>query len=255
MTELIRDNSSSGFQGSESRDAKLSFLTLAQESGEAFNAPSRDPDRPPATQTPKATNEVVCDQTAVPGQKPANPEDLEPDCRDLPNLLPEEPFDPIAARPVVVTDKDFDKLGPELAKALRDGGVEKISVQAGRGSDHLAVDLKKPLDITPDPPSQNVRKIEIDERLDVDVHREKDGSIYMDNISGLTALVNVLGAWQNVPITRVVLTPTADGRTRITVTGQVGLFNQTQSSVKEGDILKKADALIDKIEELKKNGK
>jgi hypothetical protein len=252
MTELIRENSISGFQGPESREAKLALLAAVQDSDGTFDAPTRDKNDSQNQQTPK---EVVCDQTVISGQKPANPEDLDPDCRDLPNLLPEQPFDPIAAKPIVVSDKDFDNLGADVAKALRDGGVERFSVQVGRGSDHLGVDLKKPLDITPDPPSQNVRKIEIAERLDVDVHREKDGSVYMDNIRGLSAIVNVLGAWQNVPITRVVLTPTADGRTRITVTGQVGLFSQTQSSVKDGDVLKKADALMDKIDEIKKRGK
>ncbi len=252
MTELYKDTSSSGFQGPESRDAKLALLTAAQDSEGFFKAPTRDAESKQEQQQSSVAIEVVCDQTIKPGEKPANQQDVDPDCRDLPTLLPEQPFEPIARKPVVVNEKDFDNLGPEVAKALRDGGVERISVQEGRASDHLGVDLKKPLDITPNPPSDNVRKIEIGERLDVDIHREKDGSIYMDNIRGLTAIVNVLGAWQNVPITRVVLTPTADGRTRITVTGQVGLFSQTQSSVKEGEILKKAGALVDKIDELQK---
>lgn len=252
MTELYRDINSSEFQGTEPHNAKLALLTAAQDIEGSLKAPTRETDSTQKTQANSSAKEVVCDQTVKPGQKPVKPEDLDPDCRDLPSLLPEEPFEPIARKPVVVSEKDFDTLGPEVAKALRDGGVEKISLQEGRSSDHLGVDLKRPLDITPNPPSDNVRKIEIGERLDVDVHRENDGSIYMDNIRGLTAVVNVLGAWQNVPITRVVLTPTTDGRTRITVTVQVGLFSQTQSSVKEGAILKNADALVDKIEELKK---
>lgn len=251
MTEIIRDNTPSGFQGTESRDAKLALLNSAQDTEGAFSAPTRDS----AKSTAAPPKEVVCDETIKPGQKPANPEDLDPECRDLPNLLPEQPFEPIAPKPVVIKEKDFDQLGADVAKALRDGGVEKFSVQVGRGSDHVQAELKKPLDITPDPPSSSVRKIEIAEKLDVDIHREKDGSIYMDNIQGLSAVVNILGAWQNVPITRVVLTPTADGRTRITVTGQVGLFSQTQSSIKEGEIIKRADALVDKIDELKKNSK
>lgn len=245
MTEQIFDNLRTSTSTQEASHSRERLLALTREGEQA--APSRDP----ASQN-LAVKEIVCDYPSA--QKPEVNNSLAPECKDLPTLIPEQPFVDAAKKPIVVSEKDFDKLGDETARALRDNGVQRITVREGQGADQITVDSKRAIDVTPNPPSDKVRSIEIGTQLQSIVHKEKDGSIYMDNIDGLTATVNVLGAWQDVPITRVVLTPLPDGRTRITVTGQVGLFSQTQSAVKDGEIYKRADTLIDKLDDLK-NGK
>ena len=259
MTDQISDRSSPQQPRGEESQLNFGLIALAMESSlENAKATQQDSAKevPTATRTedsPGSAGGSPASYDALPATTPEidvpkvipNPEDV---------LPPETPFAPIEPirRPIVLTDKDFDQLGDALAKTMRDAGVQNIQIDVGTNSDRVTVGLKKPLDITPDPPSANLNKIQIEKTLQTDIHRTKDGSIYIENIRGLSAIVNVLGAWQSVPITRVIMTPTADGKTQITVTGQVGLFNQTQTSTKPGDLIKKADDLVDKLGELKK---
>lgn len=253
MTESIRDQISNTPQENENR---LHIGLVALSKNLASEAPSRDATIPTEATDKSAKGEQRENQSKS-GETAVK---VDPEAELLKkheeNLPPETPFTLEPTRkPIVITDKEFDELGPDNAKLLRDAGVVKMTIEVGTNNDRGTIELKKPLDITPNPPAENLRKIEIDRLMQANVRKDKAGSIYVEDIRGLSAVVNVLGAWQNVPITRVVLTPTADGKTMITVTGQVGFFPHTQSSIKPGDLYKQADALTDKLDEIKKNKK
>lgn len=158
--------------------------------------------------------------------------------------------------PIELGEKDFGKIGPKAEEVLKNAGVTKIKIEANEnGGDTITAELKKPLEIDQDPAVDGSRKLKVDTTFKADISVQPDGSIKFENVEGLKAEVKALGKWRDATVSEIELRKTDDGKTEVTSTGGIGIFSKTQSRIKPGEIMEKANLLIDKLKNLKSGEK
>ncbi|MDP4390791.1 hypothetical protein, partial [Escherichia coli] len=76
-------------------------------------------------------------------------------------------------------------------------------------------ELKKPLEIPQDPTVDGTRKLKLATHFKVDISKQPDGTLQMENIEGLSAETKVLFSWKEAQINRIQIKQTADGKSEI----------------------------------------
>lgn len=152
---------------------------------------------------------------------------------------------------LVITEKDFDLIGPKAAEVLKQAGVSKITVTPGKDSDTYEAEFKKPLEVPQDPDVDGCRKLKVADKFKADVVKNADGSFELRNIQGLTAESKVLFKWRDASVDKVILKKLPDGQSEITSTGSWNGFSKDQTRTKPGDIFDKASTLFERMIKIK----
>jgi hypothetical protein len=134
---------------------------------------------------------------------------------------------------------------------LKEAGVVKLTVTPGKGFDTYETELKKPLEIPQDPTVDGTRKLKLATHFKVDISKQPDGTLQMENIEGLSAETKVLFSWKEAQINRIQIKQTADGKSEIKSTGSWNGFSRDNVRVKDGEIFEKANFLFDRMRKLK----
>lgn len=156
---------------------------------------------------------------------------------------------------IEITEKDFEKIGPKAAQALKDAGVTKLTITPGQGFDTYEAELKKPLEVPQDPNIDGCRKLKIGTSFKADVVKNADGTLQLDNIQGLTAETKILFKWQDASVDKIKLRQLPDGQSEITSTGSWNGFSRDNTRVKPAEIFEKANFLFDKMDKIKSGAK
>lgn len=172
---------------------------------------------------------------AVDSTKPAKT--LDP---DLLKQLPE----------ISISADKFDKLGEDVANALKTAKVKRISVVDSPDGKLLLLEFSEAQSIANDPAS-GCRKIMIADKVSAQLKQSKDGALILDNVKGLTAEVDpgkdpILGIplpWVTATIKKIEARRTAEGAGEVEVTG-------TASGITRGTVIPVPDTHDGRIEEM-----
>jgi hypothetical protein len=125
-------------------------------------------------------------------------------------------------------ENDFDLIGPRAKKALTDAGVSKISITPHEGYNSYKIEFKKPQELAQDPSIDGTRKLKVGNELNFDLKHNKDGSLSLSNIDGLTAESNILGRFRDAEVNKIKIEKTEEGQSKISSTGTWNNFSRTK---------------------------
>ena len=142
----------------------------------------------------------------------------------------------------------FDKIGPQAKDILDKAGVTEISITPGNnGVDKIEISLKDKLEIEQDPEKDGCNALIVGKKLSADFKKGENGELILENIKGLQADTNLGMA----NVIRIKMSRDEDGNTQIESTGKKGIFARTKTRVKDAEIMDKAEAVLNRLNELK----
>lgn len=149
--------------------------------------------------------------------------------------------------------KSFDKIGPKAKGILDNAGVTEIAITPnGNGTDKIEAKLKAPFEIAQDPTVDGVKKLTVGKDFSADFHKGPNGELVLENIKGLKADTEKFGTANVVKIT---LSRDANGDTEIESVGKKGIFSRTRTRTGPAEVMDKAEAILNRLEDMKKDGK
>ena len=151
---------------------------------------------------------------------------------------------------ISISEDKFDKLGEDVADALKIAKVKRISVVDSPDGKLLLLEFSEAQSIDNDPAS-GCRKIMIADKVTAQLKQTKEGALILDNVKGLTAEVDpgrdpYLGIplpWVTAIIKKIEARQTADGAGEVEVTG-------TASGLTRGTVISVPDTHDGRIEEM-----
>lgn len=158
-----------------------------------------------------------------------------------------------------IAPKQFDDLlGPEIGKALRDGGSKEVVITPGANGVHkIEVQVPKPVVVPQDNAKDGCYQLDIAKGFSAEMSRDANGKITIGNIKGITAVVDgVLGGKKTATILGIALSkgPNDDkGKptTQVDSTGSRLGIEQTRTKYKDPKIYEGAKKMMDYIESSK----
>jgi hypothetical protein len=153
-----------------------------------------------------------------------------------------------ASEKLTFNSDSFDQIGPKAKEMLEKAGVTEISITPGNnGVDKIEISLKDKLEIEQDPEKDGCNKLIVGKKLSADFKKGDNGELILENIKGLQAETNLGTA----NVIRMKMSRDEDGNTEIESTGKKGIFARTKTRVKEGEIMDKAESVLNRLNELK----
>jgi hypothetical protein len=144
----------------------------------------------------------------------------------------------VGAKPSKLAPDQFDIVGKEIGKALRDNGVKEITVTPGANSDYaIEAKLAKPVTIPQDLVKDGCYQLDIGKDFSATVSKDATGKITIDQIKGMTAKVaGLFGRKVDADIHKIELSKAANGTTQVDTTGSRLGITSTQTRYKNGDV-------------------
>lgn len=149
---------------------------------------------------------------------------------------------------VTLDANSFDKIGPKAKEILTNAGVESISIAPGKdGACKIEANLKEPLEIPRDPEKDGCNALIVGKKFSADFSQGANGELILENIKGLKADTN-LGV---ANVVKIKMSRDAQGNTEIESVGRKGIFSRTRTKTESGEVMDKAESVLNKLDELK----
>jgi hypothetical protein len=158
------------------------------------------------------------------------------------------------SQPSKLAPEQFDIVGKEIGKALRDNGVKEITVTPGaNGSYGIEAKLSKPVTVPQDLVKDGCYQLDIGKDFSATVSKDATGKITIDQVKGMTAKVpGLLGRKVDADIHKIELSKAADGTTQVDTTGSRLGISSTRTRYKSGDVYDGLKKGLDNMDSRKK---
>lgn len=145
---------------------------------------------------------------------------------------------------------DFSVLGPRAAAIMKDFGVKSLAVKHLPEKSAVCLSLNAKVERIQDPDIDQCKKIIADKELRFDFKKEADGTIVFDAMKGMKAVAEIFGSDQSLPITKMSLRKTEDGRTEISSHCKYGIISISKVKYASAEVYDKAAIMYERVRKL-----